>query len=364
MFVTVIGASTAFFAATVGLVQHDIKRVIAYSTCSQLGYMFFAAGVGAYEAAMFHLLTHAFFKALLFLGAGSVIHAMHHEQDMRNYGGLLKKTPATAMMMLIGTLAITGAAIPGVIGFAGYYSKDMIIEAAFAKGTDVAAYAFWIGVIAAAMTSFYSWRLWFKTFLGKPRGDAHAHAHAHESPTVMMIPLYVLGVGAVLSGLAFYSYFVGDSSASYWGGAIAHGPDNHVLHDAHGVPTWVKLSPFFAMLLGLAGAVLFYILAPWIPDALASRHRLAHEFLLNKWYFDELYDFIFVRPARWLGRTLWRRGDGAVIDGAINGLAMGVAPAITAAVQRAQSGYIFRYASVMIVGIVLLVTWILIGGLG
>ncbi|MCI4665086.1 MAG: NADH-quinone oxidoreductase subunit L [Neomegalonema sp.] len=363
-FVTIIGATTALFAATIGLVQHDIKRVIAYSTCSQLGYMFFAAGVGAYEAAMFHLLTHAFFKALLFLGAGSVIHAMHHEQDMRNYGGLLKKIPLTGWTMFIGTLAITGAAIPGVFGLAGYYSKDMIIEAAFASHNGAHMYAFWIGVIAAVLTSFYSWRLWFKTFLGKPRGDMATHSHAHESPLVMMIPLYVLSIGAVLAGVVFYDQFVHEGAKAFWGEAIVHGDKNHVLHDAHGVPKWVKLAPFAAMLLGLAGAVLFYILAPGIPNALARRHPGLLAFLENKWYFDELYNFIFVRPARWIGRTLWRRGDGAMIDGAINGVAMGAAPAVSAAVRKAQSGFIFRYASVMIFGIVALVTWIVLGGLG
>ncbi|MEL6979057.1 MAG: NADH-quinone oxidoreductase subunit L [Pseudomonadota bacterium] len=363
-FITVIGASTAFFAATVGLVQHDIKRVIAYSTCSQLGYMFFAAGVGAYEAAMFHLLTHAFFKALLFLGAGSVIHGMHHEQDMRNYGGLYQKMPITAIMMLIGTLAITGVGIPTMyIGFAGFYSKDIIIEAAYASPSSAGIFAFWIGVIAAAMTSFYSWRLWFKTFLGAPRGDAHTHAHAHESPMVMLIPLYVLAAGAVFSGAVFYAAMVGDGEAGFWGGSIFTSAENTVLHDAHYVPTWVKVSPFIAMLLGLIGAWIFYIRSPWIPDALAARHTGLHAFLLNKWYFDELYDAIFVRPAFWIGRLLWRRGDGAVIDGTINGLALGAAPAVSAATRRAQSGYIFRYASVMIIGIAIIVSYILFGGL-
>jgi NADH-quinone oxidoreductase subunit L len=361
-FVIIIGATTCFFAATIGLVQHDIKRVIAYSTCSQLGYMFFAAGVGAYEAAMFHLFTHAFFKALLFLGAGSVIHAMHHEQDMRNYGGLLRKTPRTALVMLIGTLAITGAAIPGVIGFAGYYSKDIIIEAAFASPRDWHEYAFWMGVIAAVMTSFYSWRLWFKTFLTQPRGDMHAHAHAHESPLIMLIPLYVLALGAVVAGFMFYGDFVGHNAAAFWGSSIHHSADNHVLHDAHAVPIWVKRAPFFAMLLGLGGAVVFYLWITGIPDALARRHKVGHDFLLNKWYFDEIYHFIFVKPALWLGKTLWQKGDGTVIDGVIDGIAFKVTPALTGFVQRVQSGYLARYASVMILGILVMISWIVFGG--
>ena len=372
-FVTVIGASTAFFAATIGLVQYDIKRVIAYSTCSQLGYMFFAAGIGAYEAAMFHLFTHAFFKALLFLGAGSVIHAMHHEQDMRQYGGLLKVTPVTAWTMFIGTLAITGVGIPlTYFGFAGFLSKDIILESAYASENAGHLYAFWVGVLAAAMTSFYSWRLWFKTFLGRYRGDPHTLSHAHESPMVMLVPLFVLAAGAVFAGMLFYGDFVGHHVSEFWGQAIYHSAppyDDHgtlvpeILHAAHEVPAWVKAAPFFAMLLGLLGAVWFYIVSPWIPDALAERHSAAHDFLQKKWYFDELYDVIFVRPAMWIGTMLWKRGDGAVIDGAINGLAMGIVPTVTGAVQRAQSGYIFRYASVMIVAIAAIVTFILFGGI-
>ena len=374
-FVTIIGASTAFFAATIGLVQHDIKRVIAYSTCSQLGYMFFAAGVGAYEAAMFHLFTHAFFKALLFLGAGSVIHAMHHEQDMRHYGGLMKKIPVTATVMLIGTLAITGVGIPLThLGFAGFLSKDIIIESAYGSETAGHFYAFWCGVIAALMTSFYSWRLWFKTFLGEPRLDAHgslhSYEHAHESPMVMMIPLYLLAAGAVLAGMVYYEPFVGHHVAEFWNGSIfhAHWHDDHgvkvpeVLHAAHDVPKWVKAAPFIAMAVGLLGAVWFYILQPGLPGRLAVRHHVLHDFLMNKWYFDEIYDFIFVRPAKWIGSVLWKQGDGAIIDGAINGLAMGVVPAVTGAVKRAQSGYLFRYASVMILGIVAIVTWLLMRG--
>ncbi|WP_026756112.1 NADH-quinone oxidoreductase subunit L [Sediminimonas qiaohouensis] len=413
--VVFIGATTAFFAATVGLVQNDIKRVIAYSTCSQLGYMFVAAGVGVYSVAMFHLLTHAFFKAMLFLGAGSVIHGMHHEQDMRNYGGLRHKMPKTFWAMLIGTLAITGVGIPlTTIGFAGFLSKDAIIESAWA-GTQ-GGYAFWMLVIAAAFTSFYSWRLMFMTFWGKPRGDKHTHEHAHESPMVMLVPLGVLALGAVFSGMVWYGSFFGDhaqvnrffgipeqhaaaaagegaehgeeaataedaghgdEAAAAGGdghaadaapamapqGAIYMGPDNHVMDDAHHSPAWVKVSPFIAMLGGLLVAYWFYIVNPALPRKLAENQRPLYLFLLNKWYFDELYDVIFVRPAKAIGRFLWRRGDGGVIDGALNGVAMGIVPFVTRLAGRAQSGYIFTYAFAMVIGIVVLVTWMtLIGG--
>lgn len=423
MFIVYIGATTAFFAATVGLVQNDIKRVIAYSTCSQLGYMFVAAGVGVYSVAMFHLFTHAFFKAMLFLGAGSVIHAMHHEQDLRNYGGLRKKIPFTFWMMMIGTLAITGVGIPLThIGFAGFLSKDAVIESAFASGSG---YAFWMLVIAALMTSFYSWRLMFLTFFGKPRGDHHAHEHAHEGPRVMTIPLAVLAVGSILAGMVWYNAFFGkdetvrgffgieiaaashgddhgaDHEAEAAGldtalegsvaeadhaqpeggavhpaagaaadpaqinvgpGAIFMHPDNHVLHDAHYVPTWVKVSPFVAMLIGLALAWLMYIRYPEAPAKLAAQQRGLYQFLLNKWYFDEIYDFLFVRPARWLGARLWTGGDRAVIDGAINGLALGVIPRLTRFAGRVQSGYVFHYAFAMVLGIVGLLIWVMMRG--
>ena len=398
MFITVLGATTAFFAATVGLVQTDIKRVIAYSTCSQLGYMFVAAGVGLYSAAMFHLFTHAFFKALLFLGAGSVIHAMHHEQDMTNYGGLRKKIPYTFWAMMIGTLAITGVGIPltGWIGFAGFASKDAVIEGAYA-GTQ-GGYAFWLLVIAALFTSFYSWRLIFLTFFGQQRGDRHTHEHAHESPWTMLAPLGVLSLGAIFAGMIWYSDFFGktnevakffgtpyeqvgaEEAAAYaeanpkaselkyrFGGAPGEGgiyvaPDNHVLHDAHYVPTWVKLSPFIAMLIGLAVAVWFYLLNPSMPRRLAETQRPLYLFLWNKWYFDELYDAIFVKPALFIGRFLWKHGDGSTIDGAVNGVAMGIVPFFTRLAGRAQSGYIFTYAFWMVLGIAALVTWMTIGG--
>ncbi|MGB0410949.1 MAG: NADH-quinone oxidoreductase subunit L [Pikeienuella sp.] len=402
--IAVIGATTAFFAATIGLVQNDIKRVIAYSTCSQLGYMFAAAGVGAYEAAMFHLFTHAFFKALLFLCAGSVIHAMHHEQDMRNYGGLRKKIPLTFWMMIAGTLAITGVGIPlTYIGFAGFLSKDAIIESVYA-GDHGVSYAFVLLLAAAVMTSFYSWRLIFMTFFGEARGDAHTHDHAHESPNVMMIPLYILAAGAVLAGMIWYEPFFGHYENEFWSGAIFSGPDNHTVHDAHNVDKWVKVSPFVAMLFGLGLAVAMYIkgfnklykpafglgitavlllagqselvsvgvglvlgflifVTPYgLNVTLAQQQRPLYEFLLNKWYFDEIYDFLFVRPAMWLGRFLWKRGDGNVIDGFLNGLAMGVIPFITRLSGRAQSGFVFHYAFAMIMGVAALITWYAVVG--
>ncbi|MEM6696607.1 MAG: NADH-quinone oxidoreductase subunit L [Pseudomonadota bacterium] len=403
-FVTFLGATTAFFAATVGLVQTDIKRVIAYSTCSQLGYMFVAAGVGMYSAAMFHLLTHAFFKAMLFLGAGSVIHSMHHEQNMMNYGALRKKIPYTFWAMMIGTLAITGVGVPVwiftlgeiPIGFAGFQSKDAIVESAFAAGTG---YSFWLLVIAALFTSFYSWRLMFLTFYGEARGDKRTHEHAHESPASMLIPLGVLSLGAIFAGMVWYSSFFGhtDQVAKFYGipyaeeaapagdeatddqaakkdaggkghhyafsgqpgdGALYIAPNNTVLDDAHKVPYWVKTSPFAAMLTGLFFAWWFYIKSPTIPARLAASQQPLYQFLKNKWYFDELYQLIFVHPAMWVGKQLWKRGDGNVIDGSINGISMGVVPFFTRLAGRVQSGYIFTYAFAMVIGIAVLITWV------
>jgi NADH-quinone oxidoreductase subunit L len=366
--VVVIGASTAFFTATVALVQNDIKRVIAYSTCSQLGYMFAAAGVGAYEAAMFHLFTHAFFKALLFLGSGSVIRAMHHEQDMRKMGGLKDKIPMTYYMMLVGTLAITGVGIPLLtildtpIGFAGFVSKDMIIESTFAAHSGAGKFAFTLLVSAAAMTSFYSWRLIFMTFHGPTRADHHTYDHAHESPNVMMVPLYLLALGAALAGMNWYPDFVGHAEAEWWGAAIFNGAANHVMHDAHGIPTLAKLAPFLAMLFGLGLAWHMYIRRPELPAQLARQHHWLYQFLLNKWYFDEIYEFLLVAPAKWIGTFLWRRGDGSVIDGFLNGLAMGLVPLLTRFAGRAQSGYVFHYAFAMLIGISLLITWFAVTG--
>jgi NADH-quinone oxidoreductase subunit L len=353
-----VGAFTAFFAATVGLVQNDIKRVIAYSTCSQLGYMFAALGAGAYGAGIFHLFTHAFFKALLFLGAGSVIHAMHHEQDMRNMGGLAKKIPVTHAVMVIGTLALTGVGIPHLGGFAGFHSKDAIIEAAFAAHTP-GNIVFWTLVLAAFMTSFYSWRLIFMTFYQSPRGDHHTHDHAHESPQVMLIPLYALALGAVFAGLAFAKYFIGHDYKEFWGKALYEGPSNHIMHAMHEIPGWVGFAPFTAMLAGLGLAYLFYIQRPELPAATAAQFKPFYQFFLNKWYIDELYDAVFVRPAFWMGRALWKGGDGAIIDGAIDGTAATVS-AGTNQIVKLQTGYMYHYAFAMLIGVAAILSYVIV----
>jgi len=401
--VTFVGAATCFFAATVGTVQNDIKRVIAYSTCSQLGYMFFAAGCGLFGGAMFHLFTHAFFKALLFLGAGSVIHAMHHEQDMRFYGGLRKHIPITFWTMTAGTLAITGVGISDVFGFAGFYSKDAIIEAAYASGATP---AFWVGVFVALLTSFYSWRLVFLTFFGKPRWagsehiqhavhDAHGHDHAHgahhdehasaegaghedadphhaaqmpatgtggyhphESPWVILVPLILLSIGAVFAGWWFHGIFI-DATANdtYWHGAVAF--SEHLVHAMHEAPWWVKISATVAMLTGLAISWLCYIVYPGFPATFAAQFEMLYKFLLNKWYFDEIYDVIFVKPAFWIGRLFWKGGDEGTIDrfgpnGSANAVRIGSVFA-----GRLQSGYVYTYAFVMLIGLTAAVTWVL-----
>ena len=389
--VTIVGATTAIFAATVGLVQNDIKRVIAYSTCSQLGYMFFAAGSGAYGVAMFHLFTHAFFKALLFLGAGSVIHAMHHEQDMRYYGGLRKHIPLTFWAMMAGTLAITGVGIVGVGGFAGFYSKDAIIESAFASGSTYHMYGFAIGVIAALLTSFYSWRLMFLTFFGKPRwagsehiqhavhgdhdhpsaehGDSHAHAHPvdgtagyhpHESPLSMLVPLGLLSIGAIFAGLLFHGGFIeAETGKEFWANSTLYF-NEHLMHAMHEVPLWVKLSSTVAMLAGLCIAYLMYQRSADAPQRLAAMFAPLYRFFLNKWYFDELYDLVFVRPAFWVGRLFWRQGDVGIIDRfGPNGSAAVVAFSSRMAV-RMQSGYLYSYALVMLLGLVAGVSWMIL----
>lgn len=359
--VTFIGAFTAFFAATVGLVQNDIKRVIAYSTCSQLGYMFVALGVGAYGAAIFHLFTHAFFKALLFLGSGSVIHAVSDEQDMRKMGGLRKLIPTTYWMMVIGTLALTGVGIPvTVIGTAGFFSKDAIIESAFASHNSVAGLAFVLLVIAACFTSFYSWRLIFMTFHGKPRASHEVMHHVHESPPVMLVPLFVLAAGALFAGIIFHSSFIGEGYAEFWKASLFTLPDNHILHEIHELPLWVELSPFIAMLIGFALAWKFYIRSPEMPVNLAKQNRGLYAFLLNKWYFDELYDFLFVRPAKRLGHFLWKTGDGTIIDGlGPDGISARVVD-VTNRVVKLQTGYLYHYAFAMLIGVAALVTWMML----
>ena len=353
-FVAIIGATTAFFAATVGLVQTDIKRVVAYSTCSQLGYMFAAEGVGAYGAGMFHLFTHASFKALLFLGAGAVIHALHHEQDLRRMGALRKVLPFTWAMMLIGTLSLTGFPFT-----AGFVSKDAIIEATYAAHSWVGNYAFVLTLIAAVLTSFYSWRLMFLAFEGKPREPKDVLAHAHEPPWTMGIPLALLALGALLLGGLFAHLFIGNGQTEFWRGSLVTHEGAH-----HEVPLWVMLAPTIAMALGLVTAWYFYIRNPLVPFGLAKRFRGAHQFLLNAWYFDALYDALFVRPAKRLGRFLWKTGDGTIIDGlGPDGVSARVID-ITNRVVKLQSGYIYHYAFVMLIGVAALITYFLFAGGG
>ncbi|MEL7317271.1 MAG: NADH-quinone oxidoreductase subunit L [Pseudomonadota bacterium] len=374
--VTVVGAATCFFAATIGTTQWDIKRVIAYSTCSQLGYMFFAAGVGAYGAAMFHLFTHAFFKALLFLGAGSVIHAMHHEQDMRYYGGLRKAIPVTFWAMMFGTLAITGLGVYHLgAGFAGFWSKDAIIEVAFARGTGAATFAFWSGVMAALLTSFYSWRLMFLTFWGTPRwiesehiqhsvhktpaeagSDTTGGYHPHESPYAMLIPLILLSVGAIAAGQVFAPAFL--DSAEFWDGSIFY--NANLIHAMHAVPYWVKYAALVVMVLGFCGAYYAYILKPDVPAKFAKAIAPLHNFVFRKWYFDELYDLIFVKPAFWFGRQFWKLGDQGTIDRfGPNGVAWAVQRGAVAA-KSIQSGYLYTYALIMLLGLIAATTYALL----
>ena len=369
--VAVVGAFTAFFAGTIAMVQNDIKRVIAYSTCSQLGYMFFAAGVHAYGAAIFHLFTHGFFKALLFLSAGAVIHAMHHEQDMRMMGGLRHHLKQTYVLFWIGSLALAGLPF-----FAGYFSKDIILEAAWAAHSGVGGFAFALGLAAAVMTALYSWRLIFMTFHGElgaraPKSGAQDHAahgsdaHAiHEAPPVMLIPLYILALGSIFAGIALSYFFVGDGREAFWGKAIKVLHENDSIEAAHHAPLWVKLAPVAAGLTGILAAWYFYIRRPDLPAAVAGTHAEAYRFLLNKWYFDELYEFLFVQPAKWLGRVLWKSGDGRIIDGFGPD---GIAATVIDLARRAsllQTGFVYHYAFAMLIGVAILVTWYFATGHG
>jgi len=354
--VTLVGGLTAIFAATVACTQNDIKRVIAYSTCSQLGYMFFASGVSAYSAGIFHLMTHGFFKALLFLGAGAVIHAMSDEQDMRRMGGIWKLIPVTYALMWIGNLSLAGIGIPGLAGFSGFYSKDVILEAAYASNTGIGGFAFIMGVAAAFLTAFYSWRLLIMTFHGKPRADEKVMAHVHESPKIMIMPLLVLAAGAIFAGYLGYESFVGSGAEEFWGNAIFVLDSHPALENADTVPTWVKEAPLVAGVLGIMLAYYLYMFSSGIPERLATRFKGIYQFLLNKWYFDELYDAIFVRPAFRLGRGLWKGGDGSVIDGVgPDGVASAV-KVISRRFSTMQSGYLYHYAFAMLIGVVLLIT--------
>jgi NADH-quinone oxidoreductase subunit L len=347
------GATTAFFAATVGLVQNDIKRIVAYSTCSQLGYMFVAMGAGAYSVGMFHLFTHAFFKALLFLGSGSVIYAMHHEQDIRNMGGLKDRIPFTYLVMVIGTLALTGFPLT-----AGYFSKDAIIESAFASHNPFAFYGFLMTVVAAGLTAFYSWRLIFKTFHGEPHDQEHYQA-AHEAPLWMLIPIGVLAAGSILAGFPFKELFAGHGVEEFFRDSIKMNP--HIIEEMHHIPQSIAFLPTVMMALGFLVSWVFYIRRPYLPAELADQQPLLYQFLLNKWYFDELYELIFVRPTKWIGRVLWKVGDGYIIDGlGPDGVSARVLD-VTRNVVRLQTGYLYHYAFAMLIGVAGLITWFIFG---
>ncbi len=359
MIIIIVGTGTALFAASVALVQQDIKRIIAYSTCSQLGYMFVAAGIGFYQAAMFHLFTHAFFKALLFLGAGSVIHGTHHEQNIFKMGGLRTKMPYTFVSMLIGTLAITGVGIPLVyyifdiqLGFAGFASKDAIIEGIYAHGGSFSIYAFWILIIAATMTSFYSWRLIFVTFFGEFKGDKKLFDSIHESSISMIIPLSILVLGSIFTGFVFYEQFVGHNSKQYFGDAIFMSSENTILKDFHYVPWWVKVSPFFAMIIGLFCSMVFYLANSSLLTVLFKQHAGLYVFLYKKWYFDEIYATLIIAPVKYLGNLFWIHFDGKVINKFINFVSLALVPSLSKNAATAQTGFVTHYAFAMILGLV------------
>ena len=355
--VAIVGGTTAFVTATIGLTQNDIKRVIAYSTCSQLGYMFFAAGVSAYPASIFHLMTHGFFKALLFLGAGSVIHAFSDEQDMRKMGGVWRMIPVTYAYMWIGSLALAGIGIPGVFGMAGFYSKDAIIESAWAAGTGAGSFAFWAGLAAAFMTAFYSWRLIFMTFHGEPRCDERTLAHIHESPKVMIVPLAVLALGSILAGWVAVNAFVGEGMEAFWGDSIRILPGHGALAASHHVPLLVKLSPLVLALVGIGLAWWMYIRKPDIAAIWAAKLRPAYLLSFNKWYFDELFDALLVRPAFVVGRGLWKSGDGTLIDGVGPDGVASTTRRFSLRASALQSGYLYHYAFAMLIGVVALISW-------
>ena len=348
-FITLVGASTAFFAASVGLVQNDIKRVIAYSTCSQLGYMFFAAGLGAYGAAMFHLFTHAFFKALLFLGAGSVIHAVNDEQDMRKMGGIYQFIPFTQVMMVVGTVSLIGFPFTS-----GFYSKDAIIEAAYLSNSMFSSYAYILGTLGVVMTSFYSWRLMFLTFNGNSRMSEDNLKKVHESPNVMLIPLFLLAIGALFFGYLFKSYFIGDLSNSFWNQSIAI---HH--HEHHHIPFYILYLPVFLGILGFILAWYMYLKNTKIPNAIATMNSPIYNFLLNKWYFDELYHYIFIVPSKALGNFFWKIIDVSIIDGfGPNGIASSVLK-ISNKAKNMQTGFIYHYAFAILIGLSFLITYFL-----
>jgi NADH-quinone oxidoreductase subunit L len=360
-FVTLIGSFTAFFAATIAVCQNDIKRVIAYSTCSQLGYMFAACGIGAFSMGIFHLFCHAFFKSLLFLSAGSVKHSLHEEQDMRKMGGLATKMPITWLMMIAGGLALSGFGIPHIGGFAGFYSKDAIIVASYAKETYYQ-YSFWLLLFGAFLTAVYIWRLILMTFHGKTRIDPDDYRKTHESPFVMTIPLMCLGFGAAFAGALGIYTFIGEGANVFWNNAVVQKAEVELYHASHhDLPEWVHWSTFTAMALGTFMPFLFYVIAPGLPALTTRIFRPIYLFLLNKWYIDELYDLIFVRPTLWIANVLWKVGDIGIINGLIDGTAAGVYR-VTNRVVKLQTGYIYHYAFAMLIGVALILSWFMIRG--
>ena len=349
--VTIVGMITAIFAASVALVQNDIKKIVAYSTCSQLGYMFFAAGIGAYHVAMFHLFTHAFFKALLFLGAGSVIHALSDEQDIRNMGGVRKKLPYTYVFMLLGTLALTGFPF-----LSGFYSKDAIIEFAYLKNSSLGNYAATIGIITAFLTSIYSWRLFFKTFHGSYNNKKIPLKETHESPVVMLIPLAFLSIGAIFSGYLFKSSFIGHHSNEFWNGSIFF--LNEIKHGA--IPVWFLLITPILVLISIPISFYLYILSPKILEDFKNTNLPLYNFLLNKWYIDELYEKVFVNPAKKVGSLFWKKGDVGIIDRfGPDGISK-LVKTISNKTGRLQSGFIYDYAFVMLLGLSILLTYLIL----
>jgi NADH-quinone oxidoreductase subunit L len=345
--VTLVGATTALFAATIALTQNDIKKIIAYSTCSQLGYMFFACGVSAYSAAIFHLATHAFFKALLFLGAGSVIHAMHHEQNIQKMGGIWKKIPITYAMMWIGSLALAG--FPP---FAGFYSKDVILEAAFMSESHVGKLAYAMGIAAAFLTAFYSWRLLFLTFHGKTRADHHTFDHAHESPISMLIPLFVLAVGSIAAGFLGANIFhMVSAENNFFADAIFVAEEKiGLLEEIHHAPLLVKISPLIVGAIAIALAYVFYLKKTDLPKKLANAVKPLYNLSLNKWYFDEIYEAALIKPTKKLGDFLWRVIDIKFVDGLPNGAAA-FCQMMSKQTSKLQTGYIFNYALWMVLGL-------------
>ena len=366
-FITIIGVSTAVFAGTVALVQNDIKRVIAFSTCSQLGFMFAAAGIGLYQGAMFHLFTHAFFKALLFLCAGSIITSMHHEQDMRYYGGLRRKLPIAFWSMMIGTLSITGVGIPLSydlfhlpFGFSGFVSKDAILEGMFASKSYSSLGSFWFLLFAAFITTLYSWRLIILTFFGPPRGNLEYYEQAQERSKTINITLICLALGSLIVGVIFFDTFLGKGSDDFFSESLFVNSSNHVLHDLHYIPYWAKMAPFVGMLVAFSAAWICFFWRPNISRDFAHNQKILYKFFANKWYFDEIYEYLLVKPARWLGFKFWKIGDEKIIDGFLNFIGLNLLPKLTRFAGRIQSGYIFHYAFAIFIGLAAILTYFLI----